>query len=124
MFHGHQFRAPVMSPFFHPHEPYDDITLDDMRSPFHPPMYPSDGEFDSYARLTPTYSVESNPSKPSYPSVIHLTSDSSSSATIQTPPQGRVLGFIHTRVVSHGHGRAREGGCGDDAPGVTSEKFC
>ena len=24
IFHSRQFRAPVMSPFFHPHEPFDD----------------------------------------------------------------------------------------------------
>ena len=80
IFHNWQFHAPIMSPFFHLHEPYNDITLDDVCPPFHLPMYLTDGEFDSDTCLTPTYSVESDPSKPSYPFVIHLTSDSSSSA--------------------------------------------
>ena len=30
MFHSYQFRAPVMNLFFHPHEPYNDITLNDV----------------------------------------------------------------------------------------------
>ena len=40
MFHNCQFCAPVLSLFFRPHEPYDDINLDDVCPPFHPPMYP------------------------------------------------------------------------------------
>ena len=64
--------------FFRLHEPYEDITLDDVRPPFHPPMYPTDEESDSNTRLTPTYSKEFNPWEPSYSSVIHLTLDSSS----------------------------------------------
>ena len=36
MFHGHQFRSPVMSLFFHSHKLYEDITLDDVRPPFIP----------------------------------------------------------------------------------------
>ena len=47
MFHSSQFHALVTSLFFCPHEPYDDITLDDVRPPFHPPMYPTNGESDS-----------------------------------------------------------------------------
>ena len=78
MFHNCQFHALVMGPFFHPHEPYDDVTLDDVCPPFHPPMYRIDGESNSDTCLTPTYSIESNPLESSYPSVIQLTSDSSS----------------------------------------------
>ena len=37
IFHSHQFHALVMSPFFNPHEAYDDITLDEVCSPFHLP---------------------------------------------------------------------------------------
>ena len=67
MFHGHQFHAFVMSLFFCLHEPYDDITLDDVCPPFHPPMYSTDGESDSDTHLTSTYYVESDPLEPSYP---------------------------------------------------------
>ena len=90
MFHSRQFRARVMSPFYA-------LTSHLMMSPwtisvhFHPSRYPTDGEFDSDTRLTPTYSMESNPSEstyqmysmqldpsePSYPLVIRLSSDSS-----------------------------------------------
>ena len=47
MFHGRQFRAPVMSSFFCSYELYDDITLDEVHPPFHPPMNPTNGESDS-----------------------------------------------------------------------------
>ena len=63
MFHSHRFHAPVMSPLFYPHEPYDDITLDDVRPPFHPLRYLIDGEFDFDTRLTPIIFVESDPSE-------------------------------------------------------------
>ena len=96
IFHGHQFRAPVMRPLFYSHELYDDLTLDDVHPSFHPLMYPIDGESDSETRLTPTCFVESDPSKLSYPSRISLTSDSSSSAANQALPSGRGRGFIHT----------------------------
>ena len=81
IFHSRQFCALIMSSFFCSHEPYDDVTLDDVHPAFHPSMYPTDGESDSDTRLTLTYSVESDPSEPSYPSVILRTSNSSSSAT-------------------------------------------
>ena len=132
MFHSREFRAPVMSLFFHPHQPFDDITLDDIRPYFPSPMYPTDGESDSDTRLTPTVSLDSDPSEPSYPSyhietdpsepshpsMIHLTSDSSSSsaASRHVPPPVRGRGFIRTRAVPSRHGRARGGGCGDVAP--------
>ena len=67
-----------MNSFFHSHEPYEDITLNDVWPPFHPPMYPTDGEFDSNTRLTPTNLVESDPSELMYPFVIYLPLDSSS----------------------------------------------
>ena len=95
MFHNREFRAPVMSSFFCSHQPFDDITLDDICLYFLLPRYPTDGESDSDTRLTlivyldsdpskssyPSYHVEFDPSKPSYPLVIRLTSDSSSSST-------------------------------------------
>ena len=118
-FHSRQFRAPVMSPFFCLHEPYDDITLDDVHPPFHPSRYPTDGESNSDTRLTPTISVESDPSESSYPtysmgsyrlepsqpSVICLSSDSSASSAGLAPPRVYGRGFICTHVVLHRHGR-------------------
>ena len=122
MFPSHEFRAPVMSPFFHPHQPFDDITLDDIRPYFSPSRYPTDKEWDSDTCLTltvsldsdpselsyPSYHVETNPFEPSYPSVIHLTSDSSSSSAasrhVPLPVRGRR--FIRTSTVSYGRGRA------------------
>ena len=85
-------------------------------------------------RLTPTalvesdpskpsyssYHVETDPSKPSFPFVIHLSSDlafSSSAAPRRTPSLVRGRGFIRTRAVPRGHGRARGGGHGDATPG-------
>ena len=115
MFHSCEFRAPVMSPFFRPHQSFDDITLDDIRSYFPPPRYLIDGESDSDTQLTPTvsldsdlsessystYSVGSYRSEPSQPSVIHLTSNLSSSSAnpYHTLPPVRGHGFICTRAV-------------------------
>ena len=122
MFHGRESFALVMSPFFHPHQPFDNITLDDIRPYFPPLRYPINGESDSDTCLTPTISLDSDPlepsypsyhveidqSKPSYPSVIRLTSDSSSSAASHhVPPPIRACEFIHTRALPHGHGCAR-----------------
>ena len=67
MFHSHEFRTPVMSSFFSPHQPFDNITLDDICLYFPPPGYPIDGESDFDTWLTPTVSLDSNPSKSSYP---------------------------------------------------------
>ena len=136
MFHNCEFCAAVMSSFFHPHQPFDDITLDDIRPYFPPPRYPTDGESDSDTRLMPTvslnsdslepsypsYHVETDLSEPSHPLVIRLTSDSSSSSSSSaaprcTPPLVRGCGFIRTRAVPRGRGRARGGGHGDAAPG-------
>ena len=63
--------------------------------------------------------MESDPSEPSYPSVIHLTSNlsSSSAAPRHIPPPIRGRGFIRTRAIPCGCGRGRGGGRGDDAPG-------
>ena len=123
-----------MSPFFHPHQPYGEVTLDDICPYFQPPRYPTNGESDSDTRLTPivyldsnpsepyypSYHVETDPSKPSYPSVIRLTSDSSSSAASHhVPPPVRGFGFIRTCVMPRGRGRTRGGGRGD----VTSDGF-
>ena len=115
MFHSHEFRAPVMSPFFHPHQPFDDITLDDIRPDFSPPRYPTDGESDSDTHLMPTvsldsdslepfylsYHVELDQSEPSRPLMIRLTSDSSSSFTAShhMPPLVRGRGFIRNRTM-------------------------
>ena len=79
VFHSRQFHAPIMSSFFHPHEPHDDVTLDDVSPLFYPSMYPTNRKSDSDTCLTPTYSIESDLSEPSYPFVIRLTSNSSSS---------------------------------------------
>ena len=106
-----------MSPFFLHHEPFDDVTLDDIRPPFHPLRYPIDGEFDSDTLLTSTYFVEPDPSKPSYPSVIHLSSASfASSAAGQTLPLAHGHGFIRTCAVPPGYRHAWDGGHGEDAP--------
>ena len=94
MFYSRKFRAPVMSPFFRPHQPFDDITLDDIRPYFPLSRYPTNVELNSNTRMTPTafldsdpsepsypsYHVEIDPSEPSHPSVIRLTSDSSCSS--------------------------------------------
>ena len=47
IFHSREFRALVISPFFRPHEPFKDITLDDVCPPLHPLRYLTDGESDS-----------------------------------------------------------------------------
>ena len=133
IFHGRPFRVPIMSPFFRPHQPYDEVTLDDIRPYFQLPRYPTDGETNLDNCLTPTisldskpsepsypsYHVESDPSEPSYHSMIHPTSNSSSfsAALHHTPPLVRGRGFICTRPVPRGRGRARGEGRGDDAPG-------
>ena len=117
IFHNCQFHAPSTSPFLLPHELYDDVTLDDICPPFHPPMCSTDGESDSDTRLTLAYFVVSDPSKPSYPLVIRLTSDSSSFSTpSQAPSMVGGHGFIRTCAVPRGHGCTRGGGCGDNAP--------
>ena len=82
--------------------------MDDIHPCFQPSRYPSDGESDSDTRLTPTVSLDSDPSEPSYPSyhmasdpsepshpsVIHLTSylSSSSTAPHHAPPLFVVVG--------------------------------
>ena len=120
-----------MSPFFRLHQPYGEVTLDDICPYFQPPRHPTDGESDLDTRLTPTvsldsdplepsypsYHVESDPSEPSCPSVIRLTSNLSSSSAVphHAPPPIRGRGFIRTRVVLRGRGHARRGGHDDDA---------
>ena len=107
--------------------------MDDIRPYFQPPRYPTDGDSNSDTRLTSTVSLDSDPSKPSYlsyhvetdlsepsyPSMIRLTSDSSSSsaASRHVPPSVRGRGFIHTHVVPRGRGHAQGGEGGDVAPG-------
>ena len=76
MFHSRSFCAPVMSPFFRPHQSYDDITLYDIRPYIQPPRYPTNGESDLDTHLTPTISLDSDPSEPSYSSC-HVESDPS-----------------------------------------------
>ena len=101
---------------------------------------PHDGKSDSDTHLTPSislysdpsepsytsYHVESDPSEPSRPSVIRLTSDlsSSSAASRHMPPLVRGRGFIHTCAVPRGRGRARRGGCGDVASCGFKNGFC
>ena len=122
MFHSRQFRIPVMSPFFHPHEPYDDITLDDIHPPFHPLRYLTDGESDSDTRLTPIFFVESEPSEstyltysvgsyhldPSQPSIIRLSSDSSASFGDPLYPQFMVVGSIALALCPASMGMPKE----------------
>ena len=114
MFHGYQFYSLVMSPFFHPHEPYDDITVHNVWSLFHPSMHPIDRESNSNTRLTPTYSVEFDLLEVTFPSVIWSTSNSSSSAASQAPHPRHGRGFIYTCMIPRGCGWARGGGHGDD----------
>ena len=137
MFHNCQFHALVMSPFFRPHEPFEDITMDDVCMPFHPPRYHTDGNSDSDTRLTLTASIETNPfessystysmgsyhSEPSQPSVIRLSFNSSASSASPAPPLIHSHGFIRTHAVPRGHGRARVGGHGDVAPGGFGNGF-
>ena len=67
MFHSHEFRALVMSPFFRPHQLFNNITLDDIRLYFLLPRYLTNDETDSDTRMTSTVSLDSDPSEPSYP---------------------------------------------------------
>ena len=122
-----------MSPFFRPHQPYGELTLDDIHSYFQLLRYPTDGESDSDTHLTPTISLDSDPLEPSYPSyhvesdpfepsrpsVICLTYDSSSSsiAPHHAPPSIHGHGFICTCTVPRGHGHARGRGRDDDTSG-------
>ena len=135
IFHDRSFQVPVTSSFFHPHQPYDEVTLDDIRPYFSPPRYPTTEESNLDTHLTPTISLDFDPSEPSYlsyhvktdpsepscPSVIRMTSNSSSSsaASRHVPPPVCGRGFIRTHAVPRGCGRARGGGCGD----VTLEGF-
>ena len=56
IFHDRPFQVPVTSPFFRPHQPYDEVTTDDIRPYFQPPRYPTVGDSDLDTRLTPTVS--------------------------------------------------------------------
>ena len=124
MFHGHQFHAPVLSLFFGPYEPYEDITLDDVHPLFHPLMYLTDGESDSNTYLIPTYSMKSDPSEPSYPFVMCLTFDSSSSTASQALPPSHGRGFFHTQVVPVGMAwMCSRRGHGDDALGGFGNRY-
>ena len=137
MFHSRQFRVPMMSSFFHPHERYDDITLDDIHPPFHPLRYLTDGESDSDTRLTPIFFMESEPSEstyltysvgsyhlePSQPSIIRLSSDSSALFGDPALPSVHGCGFNCTCTVPCEHGRAQGGGRRDDAPGGFENEY-
>ena len=139
IFHDRPFQTPVMSPFFRPHQPFGEVTMNDIHPYFAPPRYPTDDESDLDTRLTPTTSVESDPSEPSYPSyhmetdpsepyqpsVIRLTSDSSTSSATphHTPPPVHGRRFIRTRAVPCGCGHARGGGRGDVGPGGFGNSF-
>ena len=139
IFHDHLFHVLVTSPFFQPHQPYGEVTMDEICPYFPPPRYPTDGEFDSDTHLTPTisldsdlskpsyssYHIETDLSEPSYSSVIHLTFDSSSSsaASHHVPPPVHGRGFIRTRAMPRGCGHARGEGRGDVAPGGFENGF-
>ena len=106
---------PGDEPVFRPHLPFGEVTMVDISPYFVPPRYPTNDESDSDTRLTPTASVESDPSEPSYPSyyvetdpsesffpsVIRLSSDSASSSATpyRTLPPIHGRGFIRTRAV-------------------------
>ena len=85
------------------------------------PRYPTDDESNSDTRLTLTASVESNLSESSYLSYRVETDlfepSFPSAAPRRTLPPVHGRGFIRTRAVPRGRGRARGGGCGDAAPG-------
>ena len=94
--------------------------MDDVHPPFHPLRYSTDGDSDSDTQLTstvsiemdplessyPTYSVGSYRSEPSQPSVICLSFDSSTSSASLASPPVRSHGFIPTRAMPCGRGRA------------------
>ena len=107
MFHGHQFCSPVMSPFLCLHESYEDVALDDVRPPFHSLMYLINGESNLDTRLTLTYSIDSDRSELTYPSVIHLTSYLSSSTASQAPLPRHRHGFIYTHAIPRDYGQAQ-----------------
>ena len=65
-----------MSPFFCPHQSYDEVTLDDIRPYFQPLRHPTNDETNSDTRLTSTISLDSGPSELSYPSY-HVETDPS-----------------------------------------------
>ena len=69
--------------------------------------------------------METDLYEPSYPSVIHLTSDSSSSsvASHHVLPSVCGCGFIRTHAVPRGCGRARGGGRGGVTPGGFENGF-
>ena len=64
IFHDHHFGASVMSLFFNPHNPFDDIALFVVHPPFHLPMYLSNAKMDFDTYLMPMYNIESNPTDP------------------------------------------------------------
>ena len=125
--------------FFCPHQPYGEVTLDDIRPYFQPLRYPIDGEFDSDTSLTltislnsdpsepshPSYHVETDLSEPSYPSMIRLTFDlsSSSAASRHVPPSVRGHRFIYTGAMPRGRGHAQGRGHGDDTLGGFGNGF-
>ena len=69
--------------------------------------------------------METDPSEPSYPSVIHLTSDlsSSSAASRHVPPLVHVRGFIRTRAMPRRRLHARGWGHGDVTAGGFENGF-
>ena len=123
MFHDRQFCLSVTSPFFCPHDLYEDISMDAVQPPFYPLMYLADEESDSDTCLTPTYSIKSDPSKltypskPTYPSVIHSTLDSSPSTESQVQGLRCGCSFIHTLAIPQGHRQAHRGGHGNAPKG-------
>ena len=137
MFHSCQFHAPMMSPFFRSHEPFEDIIMDDVCPPFHALRQPTDGKSDFDTRLTPTVSIESDSSessyptysvgsyrsKPSQPSMIWLSLDSSTSSAGPVPPLVCGHVFICTRAVPRRRGHAWGGGRGGDATGGFGNRY-
>ena len=75
-------------------------------------MYLSDVETDFNTCLMPAHTIESDPIESSYPSMIWLTSESSSFVGSRVSDLRRGCGFICTWVVPRDHGCAR-GGHGD-----------
>ena len=110
MFHSRHFCALVMSPLFCPYALFDDVTLDDIRPPFHLLRYPTDGKSDSdtdiFCRIQ-SFGVI----------LLGVFYEAWSFRAILSFDDSFVFGFFllffvyHVPPPIHGHGRARGGGC-------------
>ena len=92
-----------------------------MRPPFHPPIYPMNEETDSNTHLTPAYTIEFDPTKASYPLMIQLTSNTSSSAESRVPSPRHGWAFIRTRAIPGDWGHAQGRGHDDASRGFWND---